>query len=142
MTTEVMLVDRSLVYSYKLVVEELLRGVTFVSPTLYTLDDLFVELRNGSKQLWLFFDERDEPFLFGITRIADYPQGKMLVIGPVAGRRFKAGVDFLPRLELWAKMQGAICSHAEVAEKMKCVMEKRGYAATSYAMYKSLLTYQ
>lgn len=140
--TQVMLVDQSMVYALKPTVERLLEGVQFTSPTLYTIDDLFVQLRNGSKQLWIFFEEGEEPFLFGVTRIAEHPQGKMLVIGPVAGRRFKAGVDFLPRLEMWGRMQGAICSHAEVADKMKRVMEKRGYAATSYAMYKSLMTYQ
>lgn len=141
MTTQVILVDQATVYAWRSTVEQLLRGVVFTSPTLYTIDDLFVQLRNGGKQLWVFLDD-DEPFLFGITRIAEYPQGKMLVIGPVAGRRFKAGVDFLPRLELWGKMQGAICVHAEVAEKMKRVMEKRGYAASAYAMYKSLMVYQ
>lgn len=139
--TQVMLVPEESTDRLRETVERLLRGVKFAAPTLYSLDDLFSDLRIGRKQLWIFYeDEPEEAFLFGIMRVADFPQGKMAVIGPIAGRRFKAMFDFYPRFELWMQMQGIACIHAEVGEKLRRVLNKRGFVATGFAMYKSLRT--
>lgn len=139
--TQVVLIPAESVGLFKPTVQQLLRGVTFSTPMLYTIDDLFIDLALNKKQLWLFYeDDPEDAFLFAVTRLADFPQGKMMVVGLMAGRRVKALLDFYPRFELWSKMQGAICIHAEVGEKLKRLLQKRGFVATGYAMYKSLIT--
>lgn len=138
---EVSLVPAELIPFARPEVERLLQGVVFSAPMLYSMDDIFRDLYLGKRQLW-FFHENDENFLFAMTRIVEYPQGKLCVIGPIAGKRLRAALAFRDRFEMWARWQGALMLHAEVGEKLYKILKHLGYQATGYAVYKPLMTMQ
>lgn len=138
---EVSLIPAALADLARPEVDRLLRGVVFSAPMLYTIDDIFEEIRAGKRQLWMFH-EHDENFLFAVTRIVPFPQGSMCVIGPIAGKRIRVALAFRDRFEIWARWQGAMMLHAEVGEKLYKVLRHIGYEATGYAVYKPLMTVQ
>lgn len=138
---KITLVPPSMVKEARPIVEKLLEGVTFTEPMLYTIDDLFQELEMNLKNLWLL-SEFDEYFLFGVTKLAQYPQGKMCVISPLAGRRISKALPLLPKVEQWAKWQDCVCVHAQVGSKLMRILKPHGYVATGFAIYKSLITLQ
>lgn len=138
---DVSLIPAALIPFARPEVDRLMQGVVFSAPMLYTMDDIFEDLKANKRQLWMFH-EHGENFLFAMTRVVEYPQGNMCVIGPIAGRRVRAALAFRDRFEMWARWQGAVVLHAEVQEKFYKVLRHFGYQATGYAVYKPLMTVQ
>ncbi len=138
---EVSLIPASLVAMARPEVDRMMQGVVFSAPALYSMDDMFKDLEAGKRQLWMFH-EHSENFLFAMSRIVEYPQGSVCIIGPIAGRRIRAALSFRDRFELWARWQGATLIHAEVGEKLYKILKHIGYEATGYAVYKPLMTVQ
>lgn len=138
---QVIFAEHTSVAAWRPIVEQLLQGCVFSSPMLFTIDDLFAELRAGAMQLWLFTEaEGEAPCLFVVTRIEQYPRGKICTIYLAAGRRLRLAMAWRGQFEAWCKMMKCDYVHYLCNEKLMRIMRPFGYTPTAYAVFKPLYT--
>jgi hypothetical protein len=91
-------------------------------------------------QLWLAFDDGDEPFIFLVTEVADYPMGKVLRLCLLAGRDVRRILPLMWKLEGWAKIQGAFCVEVSTRPKLARLLSRYGYCRPLTTIFKPLFT--
>lgn len=99
-------------------------------------DDVFADLCEKKAQLWI--GRRGSSIIACmVTRIVLFPAGKVALIEHVAGEFEKAFIGYLPRLEVWAKGEGA--THLRIIGRAGWVRVLKGHFEATYQILEKKL---
>ncbi len=125
-------------------IHQVMQGVQFNNPVLFSIDQAIGMCREGKMQLWVVRDLREtNPMLFFLTEVIEYPAGTTVRICLIRGRGFRKVMDrFWPQFQDWCRAQGACMIEAEAQPSLGRIMKRYGYIPTAVKFHKPLVTMQ
>lgn len=136
---QVMQVAPMLIPAVRSSVERLFRGKRFPGLMLVTLDQMLRKAMIGEMQLWIAYEEGEEPFLCMFTELINHPVARVLHIHPLAGSGLRRVFDKLPDFEAWALMQGAHYIDFSTRPGLVRLLKRYGFIPTSISVHKPLI---
>lgn len=89
-----------------------------------TVDDIAIELIEGTKQLWMYSSE-DELLGTVLTEIIQHPQKKVCQITHLGGESMMDIINDIQEIEAWAKLND--CSDIQVIGRRGWIKALQGY---------------
>lgn len=134
-----MLVPAGMVEQFIPTVCRLLDGKRFPGPFFFSLGQMFELMKQSRMQLWVVFEDGEEPHLIGVTELTTYPAGKVLRYCLLAGSGLRRALPLVGKVEKWAMMEGAFCSELSTHPKLASVLRRYGFRSPLMTMFKPLV---
>jgi len=85
------------------VVEDMILAALMHADGKYTIQDIFMAIKDKEMQLWVVVDQDDMIHAVVVTQIIYYPSKKVMLFVIVSGVKFDNWSHFLPHFKLFAK---------------------------------------
>lgn len=117
-------------------VKRLMEDAEFPTPLLYDYRFVVERVKDRAWQLWLLFEDAEEPSLMMVTWLSQFPAGKLCFIEMVCGEGLVKLLEKGSVFDNWCKMEGVDLMRSTTRPSIAKFCEKLGWRQGTTSIFK------